>query len=141
MLFAALLPLCFTNLRADVHEEITCSDASEHGGGFGSASRFSAVLPIDKKVDNRSLEKADVIRSCPLCGCHVWMPFWWIPCPSESHECVGRQSSLPIWACYGTLTDDVVQSFLNKGVAAVSPRNQASQGLEDPYFTDEGRAL
>ena len=38
--FAALLPLAFANLRAPCRRTISCSDASEHGGGAGEAKNF-----------------------------------------------------------------------------------------------------
>ena len=44
LVFCSLLPLCFSNLRAPIWSEISCSDASERGGGAGIASRFTGMF-------------------------------------------------------------------------------------------------
>ena len=41
-----LLPLAVTNLRAQLHNHISCSDASPSGGGAAIASEFSKLEPI-----------------------------------------------------------------------------------------------
>ena len=41
---ASLLPLAFTDLRAKIRDVISCSDASEEGGGAAEARAFEEAL-------------------------------------------------------------------------------------------------
>ena len=44
IVFSALLPMCFTNLRARLSRTISCSDASPYGGGAAEATEFQPSM-------------------------------------------------------------------------------------------------
>ena len=54
LVFAALLPLAFTNLKAECRRYVSCSDASENGGAAAEAKHFVNALeqPAAAVVDD-----------------------------------------------------------------------------------------
>ena len=44
IVFSALLPMCFTNLRARLSRTISCSDGSPYGGGAAEATEFQTSM-------------------------------------------------------------------------------------------------
>ena len=51
-----MLPLCFTNLRAKIASRVTCSDASEFGGGFCISTGLTSLNSIPSRINELELE-------------------------------------------------------------------------------------
>ena len=91
LVFAGLLPLCFTNLRAPIRPVISITDASEDGGGSAEATTFLSTMSkgrassaedwlagINEELSTLGTQEKLV---CSSCGSH--RPDWnsWCKCP------------------------------------------------------------
>ena len=80
LVFTSLLPLCYTNLRAPLRRTLSCTDASEEGGGACEAKLF--VPQLDRaaaaKVEAcyaKIAEESALPLSPGLCCSHCHAPF------------------------------------------------------------------
>ena len=136
LIFAALVPLCFSNLRAPVAPAITCSDASEWGGGSASATSLKVKLDVEdlQPVCDQCNTKTKSI-TCSWCQrllCSV-------AC-MESHllSCPYRDAGLDRWLVMGDAWGkSLTHYFLQMGVPVAGPLLPTSD--VDPFFTDLGR--
>eukprot|EP00971_Amphidinium_carterae_P160513 3182132-Amphidinium_carterae.1 len=138
LVFGALLPLCYTNLRASVADHITCSDASEWGGGFCWAKQLAPATEIPEVSKScGSCGKQDVSVQCQWCG-HEFCSAQCLRIHLQG-SCVLRASGMSCWACHGgKLANDVAKHALSRGIPVLGPL-EAEQAHIDPFFTDEGR--
>ena len=100
LVFTSLLPLCYTNLRAQVRPLISISDASEGGGGAAEASCFLEIMSKQRAkatedwfaaVNEEGSTVNPTKKSCVVCGsdCPAWNS--WASC---AMGCVGDICSL-----------------------------------------------
>ena len=86
---AVLLPFCHADLRAPMRKAISCTDASEAGGGSAEAKHFKATLcPLDAVAEeNARSSLAEESQTLPYC--------------SACDVCSGQFLSAPAGCCAG----------------------------------------
>ena len=95
LIFMSLLPLLFCNLRAQIRKTISCSDASNQGGGAAEASRFLSKLSAQGRarandVVARLVEDNVVAQVDLCCECHAQLDKQTVSnlqCPSSAQLC------------------------------------------------------
>eukprot|EP00971_Amphidinium_carterae_P334992 6470612-Amphidinium_carterae.1 len=110
--FTALLPLMFTNLRSPLDGRISCSDASENGGGSATAVKFATVLdPVtadENKCANCNRYASDFSAHrdrdgqnvLPCLWCSRTLCTWQCAVTHYSSSCSGAGMGLPVWREY-----------------------------------------
>ena len=116
LVFAGLLPLAVTNLRAQVENQISCSDASPTGGGDAIARKFSTLFAEPERV---SLIPAGGAYACPG-GCGARFQTF-AEVQSHREQNAGRAS-----LCEGDLPGSVL-AFLHRGGAGAVEESELPQ--------------
>ena len=136
LVFLALVPLSYTNLRAPLAPEISCSDASTHGGGAAVAQEFCSTFDhVDyEPVCVECGSQSNLVR-CQWCGSSICtllrgQHHWHQTCPKRTEE-------LPRVHVFFAKSMLLHQAIFQQVLVVFWP---GTGKHSDGFFTDEGRA-